>query len=93
MTAPGDYCVTADSQVGERSVSSRKISPVLRTTLGLTVWTGSGNYTYVTLVRTRLSELAARYGLRVPSELVNDEARLGHGQVPKNTMPPRSTVN
>jgi hypothetical protein len=53
-----------DDRTGERALSSRKLGPILRTSLGLDVTPGAGNYRYVHLNRARLKDLAARYGLK-----------------------------
>lgn len=81
------------SHVGERALSPRKIGPILRATLGIEPWSGSGNYTYVTLSRTRLTDLAARYGLAAPREDVNVGDLAVIGQTLENTAPPATRVN
>lgn len=51
-------------QTGERLLSSWAVGPLLRTHFGIKPEPGTGNYTFVTLKRARLIELAAKYGLQ-----------------------------
>ena len=54
-------------QNGEKLLTSKGVSGTLRTTLGLRVRAGTGNYRYVMFRREQLADLATRYGLQAPT--------------------------
>jgi hypothetical protein len=71
-----DFCQTLNTERqgdGERPLSSRKVSPILRTVFGIDPWIGAGNFRFITLRRALLADLAGRYGLNRPSEHVKVE--------------------
>lgn len=68
--------VNADRRdTGDKFLTPRGASSTLRTTLGLTLKPGTGNYTFVTFRQDQLTELAARYGLQPPGKVVKKPAR------------------
>jgi len=81
------------SQQGERPVSSRKIGPILRTTLGIKTSTGTGNYTFATLERQHLTELATLYGLLPPTEDVKVDEERSADSRPLPPAPSMAVVN
>ncbi len=58
-------------ETGEKLLTSRGVSGTLRTTLGFTVKSGTGNYSHVTFRREQLADLATRYGLQGPTGVKN----------------------
>jgi hypothetical protein len=80
------------ADAGDRALSSRKVAPLLRTTLGLETWAGAGNYTRVTLPAKRLSQLAARYGLGGIGEHVKVATARAIGRIAPAPAPRTVTV-
>ena len=84
--------------MGERPLSSRKVGAILRTTFQLALWSGTGNYTFITLQRGQLSDLATRYGLSGPGAAhSHEEVNVGedgkHDESASDTPKPGPTVN
>ena len=63
---------------GEKIFTSKGVSGTLRTTLGIMVKPGTGNYRYVTFRREQLAVLATRYGLQAPTMSEGREASDGN---------------
>jgi len=78
-------------ETGEKLLTSRRVSGTLRTTLGLKVESGTGNYSYVTFRRDQLADLATRYGLQGPTgvkDVNNPSASEAHVNAPLATELP-----